>query len=504
MSLETQGQKGWLRRVYTFFTSLEKTSLVLYGLALCTRLGYVGYLFFLGGVSLIGGADNSQYMALAHNVVTNHAFSLSAFAPFIPDGLRTPGYPLFLAGSLIVTGGFFFAAIVQAFLGAFIPVLVRKIGLTIGISSRASTIAATIGIVDLNLLSNTASFQTESLFMPLFLWFVLYTLQSFRTFSMRHAIVLGVMCGVLALIRPVFLYVGFGLLLVMVVLNFLSMKKAISYGLVSLLFMGLTISPWLIRNQQHFGSYELASIGPVNMYTRLAVSVLAVRDGIPFLTSYKSALKELAVAKQIPDLDYPKDEAALYDIRYNALFNKESLRIVRENPEAFLKLQANSVFAILTHDNTLNILQAMQIAPASAYPSFSVSLLFLTAPFGEFIAQVSGLIKGWYILPFIGRAFWIAVMFGAFAGAYTLFRRSMRGSPEQSGLLLIVYCIGAFIVVTLPIAFSIDARMRVPIEPFLLLLACHTYLSLLSNESVKKWYSKRVLKTTNYVPAISK
>lgn len=472
------------RAAYDFFYRIEKTSWFLYGAGLVTRLTFVFYMFSQGGTSFIGGADHSQYQALAKSIIVNHAFSLSALAPFIPDGLRTPGYPLFLGIFFFLTGGFFLAAIIQAFLGAFIPVLVRKIGQTLGISSRAGMFAAIISIIDLNFLSNTASFQTESLFIPAFLFALLYSLQSLKEYSYKHFFVQGILFGALALIRPVFLYVGIGFFISVAALNLWRFKKAVCIGILSIAAMVLATFPWALRNHQQFNSYDLASIGPVNMYTRLAVSVLAVRDGVPFGTSYKNALHNLALEGKIPDLNYPKDESALYDIRYNKLFNEEAVRVIRENPKAFFKLQANSVFAILTHDNTLNVLQLMNIAPLDAYPNFSVSFLFLTTPFKDFISQVSSVIGGWYLIPFIGRAFWLLVVLFAGWGICMLFRINTIYSSEKQSFILVLYCIIAFILVTLPIALAIDARMRVPIEPFLLLFASHAFFSVMKKREV--------------------
>ncbi len=477
-----------MKTVSVFFKNIETITWWLFGAGFLSRLLYVGYLYSLGGVAAMGGADHSQYQALATNIAMHHVFSLSATAPFIADALRTPGYPLFLALSFLLTGGFFLAALVQVFLGAFVPVMIRKIGMTIGLTSRTATIAAIVGLLDLNFLANTASIQTEGLFMPLFLFALLYALRALPHVSYRQASILGFLFGVLALIRPAFLYVGAGFFVVFALMHFSQIKKTIGVAVAGLLVLFITLSPWLVRNHQQFGAYSLSSIGPVNLYTRLAVSVLAVRDGVPpFWGEYKSALHSLVVEGKIPDLEYPEHESALYDVRYNTLFTNATLQVIQENPKAFLKLQANSVFAILTHDNTLNILQDMQIAPADAYPHFSVSLLFLTVPFTEFITKVGGAMNGWYVLPFIGRAFWLLVSLCSLVGATTLWRRS-KGVSERHRLMVVLYTIISFILVTLPIALSIDARMRVPIEPLLLILASQGVVRLLA----KRRHSARI------------
>jgi hypothetical protein len=351
------------------------------------------------------------------------------------------------------------------------PVFIRHIGIRLGLSSRWATLAAVLGLCDLNFLSNTANLQTEGLFMPLMVATLWYWLRSLPHMSVRRGGIIAILFGILALIRPVWWYVG-GALLVVLVLQYGwgSLRRILVMGSVVGGLCLLTVSPWLLRNHALFGNYDLASIGPVNLYTRLAVSVLAVENRVPFPEQYRTSLHTLARQGAIPDASYPEQESVLYDIRYNDLFTHETLQVIREHPRAFMKLQLISVLTILTHDNTLNILQAMQIAPLAVYPPFSVSFLFLTAPFPEFMHRVGSVVHGWYLIPYVGRAWWLCITLAAFYGVWVLAKRPYR-AEERQALGIIIVLILVHIIVTLPVGFSIDARMRVPIEPYLLLLA---------------------------------
>ncbi len=435
------------------------------------RGALVAYTFLVGGEALLGGADHSQYELLAQNLVAHHAFSLSTTTPFLPDVLRTPGYPLFLALSYILTQGFLYAALVQVFLGALIPVGVRYIGIKLGLSSRTAMVAALLTLCDLTFLSNTASIQTEGLFVPLFLGMVVVSMTSIESPRLRDALLLGGWCGGLALIRPVFWYVGIGWILLWAFLSSHRGSRArIQLAGAGLVALALVVSPWIIRNYTAFHTPTLSSIGPVNMYTRLAVSVLSVQNHTPFPEQYVTSLTALAHEGKIPSRTYPRDEGVLYDAEYQPLFIHETLTVLREYPLAFVKVALLSVVTLLTHDNTLNVLQTIGIAPLHAYPPFSVTYLVLTRPLPEVLSTIGSVMNGWYLIPYIGRAFWFVIVLGALSGWWVLWRASRQDRTRRARLLFVTYLVGAFIVVTLPVGFSIDARMRVPIEPFLLIL----------------------------------
>ncbi|MBA7580712.1 hypothetical protein ES708_22606 [subsurface metagenome] len=72
-------------------------------------------------------ADSHEYLNIAENLIKNAAFSQSIDDPLIPDGRRTPVYPLFIA--LFRLAGFNLAAIIfiQLILSVFNCFLAFKI-----------------------------------------------------------------------------------------------------------------------------------------------------------------------------------------------------------------------------------------------------------------------------------------------------------------------------------------------------------------------------------------
>ncbi len=72
-------------------------------------------------------ADSHEYLNIAENLITKAAFSQSVDEPLVPDGRRTPVYPLFIALFRLV--GFNLAAIIfmQLILSVFNCFLAFKI-----------------------------------------------------------------------------------------------------------------------------------------------------------------------------------------------------------------------------------------------------------------------------------------------------------------------------------------------------------------------------------------
>lgn len=74
--------------------------------------------------------DATEYRVLAQNILHHGVFSASPTAPFLPEILRTPGYPLFLAVTYLVEAKGYFALVVhillQLAIGAMVYQLCRR------------------------------------------------------------------------------------------------------------------------------------------------------------------------------------------------------------------------------------------------------------------------------------------------------------------------------------------------------------------------------------------
>jgi hypothetical protein len=83
--------------------------------------------------------DAADYLRLAHSLAAGHGWGNSRIAPG-PEGIRPPGYPIWLAGVLKVTGGGGLTTVrlAGAALGATVPALVVAIAVLIGRDRRTA------------------------------------------------------------------------------------------------------------------------------------------------------------------------------------------------------------------------------------------------------------------------------------------------------------------------------------------------------------------------------
>ncbi len=63
------------------------------------------------------------YYEIANNLVAGHGFTRSAVEPFVPDSVRTPGYPLIIAVLLAAFGSYKALFILQVVVGSLTPLM---------------------------------------------------------------------------------------------------------------------------------------------------------------------------------------------------------------------------------------------------------------------------------------------------------------------------------------------------------------------------------------------
>ena len=146
--------------------------------------------------------DCGEYYAIARNIVRHGEFSQSVEPPYSPDTWRTPGYPLLLAGTMLLAGESPTALIVVQRLTALTSVLFFFAIASRHMSPRRALIASLIFLLEpyhlfyaFWLLSTT--FFTLALVVTWWLWE-----RARESASLWRYSVLGLMTGFLVLIWP--------------------------------------------------------------------------------------------------------------------------------------------------------------------------------------------------------------------------------------------------------------------------------------------------------------
>ena len=173
-------------------------------------------------------------------------------ADYDPRGVltsfRPPLYPALLAGIYWLTGSgagrFFIVRIVQSFLNAaLVPLTYLIARRVLPQNERTAGVAAWLLVFYPLLVIYPLSLATENLFFVLVLLALLALLTADRTRAARHFILSGILIGLAALTRSVFL--AFGGLAVLWV--FFTLKERRNGILMFLVISAVTL-PWMVRN----------------------------------------------------------------------------------------------------------------------------------------------------------------------------------------------------------------------------------------------------------------
>ena len=237
---------------------MRRVALTILALALVLRLAIV----FLGpDLALLGDAGDYDRHAVSIAAGDGYPDTVLA-APGSPTALRPPGYPFWLGGLYAVFGDHPDAGrIAGALLGALSVFLILLLARRLW-DDRVALVAAGLAAVSPALIYVNGSLVSEQIFLPLMLGAVLVTLMAREAEGRRLlalAALAGALCGVAALTRVV------GLVLV----------GAIAIGLwrrwaavaVAVLATIVVVTPWIVRNNTVFDTFvPLATQEGFNLY----------------------------------------------------------------------------------------------------------------------------------------------------------------------------------------------------------------------------------------------
>lgn len=250
--------------VMSWVFNTNRRVLLLMTISLFAGLGATALMFWaassqgLNPTALTG--DAKGYMLLADNIRTQHMFSAATSSPFYPESFRTPVYPFFLALLFSLTGGWTTVLILQVLLMSIAPVLLYL--LVRPYHERAAFWGSVIFALEPLRLFYSASLLSDALFMVMFLC-TLLLLERSRN-SLGYSALTGIFLGTSILMRPIAMFLPF--LFVGYLLWFASsLRKGLVLLIVLCVAVLVTVAPWSLRNHALFGSYNISSVGAVNL-----------------------------------------------------------------------------------------------------------------------------------------------------------------------------------------------------------------------------------------------
>jgi hypothetical protein len=222
--------------------------------------------------------DSEGYLELANNLLRDGIYG-SVSQPDL-DLFRTPGYPVFLALILALTGGSLRTVVIIQFLLVLVTAyLLYETGRSMGME-KVGLLAGSMLLLSPNALFWSTTIMTETLFTTgLILAFLLMVKSVDGKFPTW---IVGLLLGILTLIRPIGIFIVLIWVIWLAAFNFKtlgslgSIRKVTSFFLASMLVLG----PWYIRNVERHGMLTLSNVNRVTLYSYHLSLTLVEEEGI--------------------------------------------------------------------------------------------------------------------------------------------------------------------------------------------------------------------------------
>lgn len=375
-------------------------------------------------VTAVHGDDG--YFEISHNVLAGNGYSSATTSPYVPNPLRTPGYIYFLVGLIGATGSVAAGAVIQLLIASAIPILGMRLARFITDSPRIGIGTGFILALDPTLALLSFQFYTETLFLVLFLAWMLLTFRYLAQPMWTTLIYSAILLGLAILVKTSAQYIP--LILIPFILwqhGTREWRRGALHSLAYLAVVGVILLPWIIRNASEFGTPGLSSQTPFVLYTNFAPAVLTFARGSEFATEVRA----FSTAAE--------RDGNIITLANGDAYAAKALAVAFAHPFASMLVAGKSLFTFFTNDGFYTLLARSGHAP------YDHLWLLITA-----------------------RLVWIAITIAAFAGALVyLF-------TQRSPLAILCILLVAYFALTSTIAaFGTNPRYRLPVDPIILAFA---------------------------------
>lgn len=370
-------------------------------------------------------ADDGYY-EIAQNVIAGNGYSMATTSPYTPNSLRTPGYIAFIVGVWTLTGSAVGVAVVQLLLACAIPVLGMYIVRYLTHSSRVGIAAGGVLALDPTLALLSFQLYTETIFLVLFLSWLVATFRYFKRPTWATLLSSAVLLGAMTLVKASTQFIPF------VVAAFIlwqfgknEWQRGAAHAFVYLVIFGTILLPWIMRNMYVFGEPGLSTQTAYVLYTNFAPAVRTVALGSDFN-------HEIATFST-----WEERVGSGITFRNAGLYTEKALEVIAAHPFASVYVVLKSLTTFFTHDGVAALVSRSGGAQSDFLP-----------------------------IIVIARVFWIAITLAAGIGGIVFLLR------ERS--LVAVFCVTlvAYFALTSTIAaFGTNPRYRLPVDPIIIALA---------------------------------
>lgn len=448
------------------------------------------YAFSTSPDASIGSTDAWGYHQLAYNLDHGHGFSLRAEAPYMPDSVRTPLYPLFLlvvrrsVGTSPRT-----ATIVQAFLDTGTMVLAGWLATHLG-GHRAGRIAGVLYALNPTQVRYVNELLTETLLSFLLALAVCILIHYARTSrpvvppgsaaraplarATGWVLLLGLATGLAALCKPNVEFIALVWLLTIVWANWRRWRRAVLDSILLVLTVVAVLFPWVLRNRLMFGRWFLSTAFEANVSHVSAPATLATlqrRYVAPWTPDWEALFGQV-IASAAAEYGWQKPWDALTVRETDQASHQVYLtarQILVKHPLACLLSHAQGMARYL-EPQTFRVCYARLTGQPWPPDVLDDAAVLVLRALGSGDWSVAGQIiseERWHKLTPLQRTLWWGTLTGQLIGLGLLLRSVYRLRWQPVIAVSLLLTIGYVLWVPGPIAYE---RFRVPVMGLILAL----------------------------------
>ena len=396
--------------------------------------------------------DALGYHQLASTLLDSGRFAYTPTGE--PEALRTPLYPMFVAGTYAVFGREPWVALLfQIVLDALACFLLLK-ALARLFGDRVAILASLFYALDPFLILYCSTLLSDTLFV----FFVVAaflalsgaaTAESPRKSAMGYG-ASGLLLGLATLVRPIAEFAAAIFVAFIIFKHWRHLKRGVAYAAVALAVFALTLAPWLVRNGSVFGAYSLSTSGPYNLLILNVVPMEMTERG-QSAGEVRAALMAEAGEVMARDGFQPGDLTPFEQAGY---WQKLALRYVRAKPLQFGQTYLLGILHTFANLDTSGYAQMLRLPVGRLDIKAYTNLLDLAKAFLQ-QKGAAGLLIAVLIAPYL-----LSTYLGAAVGLFAAWKRHDRWFLTLC-LLITLYFVAATGAGGL-------ARFKLPAIPFYL------------------------------------
>ncbi|HUO50639.1 MAG TPA: glycosyltransferase [Candidatus Paceibacterota bacterium] len=436
--------------------------------------------------------DSQVYAQLADNILTYHRFSS---APDLsPARQWPPGYPVFLAGVKALTGSFVLAVVLQVALELCALSLIFAMVRRYVPASYAALATLAFGLDPSVVLSNT-TIISDGIFTSILIVGMYIEFFAVRPRIVQRFALAGILIGIATLIRPIAEFLTILLPLAYLLRSYLENGKLRTILIPAFagyaLCCAIVVGPWVARNYNVFGTFEIAHIGASDALQ------YDVRDFLAWKALGASPLGVFYPARHLNDPVFSHVDAQIESAFAESMpqggnrdnyAGQVALHFVLEDPLRYTYFHLMQTVPFFLGSSTGTYEQILEQEKSNADLSGSTlnTAYVALANMAKKAPTPDELV---ILLPvFVEIVFWIFACIFALCGLY--FAR--RVFTAWLFAALIIY----FAVLTGALAI---ARYRIPVEPFLFTLAAIGIFGMLERMRTRTSTVSTVVKVFRYL-----